>query len=71
MNDITLDYTICQWKPVITGTRITVEFILDQIAAGRSLEWFTQQYGLTIEQLHSAIKFAARNLYYAKAPDYV
>lgn len=70
MKDITLDYNICQWKPTITWTRITVEFILDQIAAGRSLEWFTQQYDLTIEQVYNAVKFAARNLYYAKTPEY-
>lgn len=70
MEYITLDHTICQWKPTITGTRITVEFILDQIAAWRSLEWFVQQYDLTLDQVHHAIKFAARNLYYAKTPEY-
>ena len=50
-------------KPVIKGTRITVELILEQLAAGESIEnILTQHPHLTKEKVSSAVRFALQNL---------
>ncbi len=46
-------------KPAIAGTRITVEFILEQLAAGETIEQIMDGYKLTREQVQAAILFAA------------
>lgn len=47
-------------KPVIKGTRITVEHILRKLAAGQSFdEILTAHPHLTIEDLYAAAGFAA------------
>lgn len=45
-------------KPVIAGTRITVEFILEQLAADETIEQLMDGYGLTREQIQAALLFA-------------
>lgn len=50
-------------KPVIRGTRITVEIILEKLAAGESVAEILVAYPhLTEEQIKAAITFAAANL---------
>lgn len=50
-------------KPVIKGTRITVELILEKLAAGETLQDILVAYPhLTEEQVKAAIIFAAANL---------
>ncbi len=50
-------------KPVIKGTRITVELIVEQLAAGRSIEDLLTSYpSLTREAVLAALQFAANNL---------
>ena len=50
-------------KPVIKGTRITVELILESLAAGESLENLLQSYPrLTKEDISAALTFAAQAL---------
>jgi uncharacterized protein (DUF433 family) len=57
---ITADPKIMLGKPVITGTRITVELILDKLAAGRSVEDILKSYPhLTEEGIRAAIAYAA------------
>lgn len=47
-------------KPVIKGTRITVELILRKFAAGKSFDEILAAHPhLTIEDLYAAIAFAA------------
>ena len=47
-------------KPVIAGTRITVERILDRLAAGETEEQIMKAYPrLTVEAIRMAIKFAS------------
>ncbi len=47
-------------KPVIKGTRITVELILRKFAAGKSFDEILGAHPhLTIEDLYAAIAFAA------------
>ena len=46
-------------KPVIKGTRLTVEMILQSLAAGESIENLLTSYPrLTIEAIHAALAFA-------------
>jgi len=47
-------------KPVIRGTRITVELILDKLAAGETVEQILEDYShLTREGIRAALEFAA------------
>ena len=47
-------------KPVITGTRITVELILERLSAGETIEQILDAYPrLTREGVLAALSFAA------------
>ena len=51
---------IMMGKPVITGTRITVEMILSKLAAGESFEQILEAHPrLTMEAIQAALAFAA------------
>jgi len=55
--------SIMMGKPVIAGTRLTVELILDKLAAGESIEEIIQAHPrLNREAVLEAIAFAARSL---------
>lgn len=57
---ITSDPSVMMGKPVITGTRITVESILDRLAAGESMEQVVKAHPrLTAEAVQAALAFAA------------
>ena len=50
-------------KPVIKGTRITVELILEKIASGESVEAILSSYPhLTREQVLACVDFARKSL---------
>jgi uncharacterized protein (DUF433 family) len=50
-------------KPVVSGTRITVELILEKLAAGEDQKQILDAHpGLTEEQIRAAIAFAAAAL---------
>jgi uncharacterized protein (DUF433 family) len=50
-------------KPIVRGTRISVEFILELIADGGSITEIAQNYPmLTEEDIRQAIQFAAAAL---------
>lgn len=54
---------IMMGKPVIKGTRITVELILESLAAGESVENLLASWPrLTREAIHDALAFAADSL---------
>jgi uncharacterized protein (DUF433 family) len=54
---------IMMGKPVVKGTRITVELILEKIASGESFEQVIEAHPrLTVEAIRAAIAFAADNL---------
>jgi len=57
------DVNIMMGKPVITGTRIPVELILEKIAAGETFEQILEAHPrLTAEAIRAAIAFAAEAL---------
>jgi uncharacterized protein (DUF433 family) len=50
-------------KPVIAGTRITVELILEKLAAGETVEQLLQAHPrLTTAAIRAALDFAAKSL---------
>lgn len=50
-------------KPVIAGTRITVELVLEKLAAGETIEEILSAHPrLTREAIQAALKFAAEAL---------
>jgi len=50
-------------KPVIAGTRITVELILEKLAAGETVEQLLEAHPrLTREAIQAALAFAAEAL---------
>lgn len=60
---IVLDPEIMVGKPVIKGTRLTVDFILNLLAHGMSVAEVLQEYeGLTGEDIQACFLFATRSL---------
>lgn len=60
---IVSDPKVMLGKPVIAGTRITVESILEKLAAGRTQEELLEGYPqLTPESIRAALGFAAKAL---------
>jgi uncharacterized protein (DUF433 family) len=60
---ITSDPKVMMGKPVIAGTRITVELILEKLAAGESVEQVLDAHPrLTLEGIRAAIGFAVQTL---------
>ena len=57
---IVRDPKILGGKPVIRGTRISVEFILRLIENAWSIEKICREYGLKEEQVIAAIKYARK-----------
>ena len=47
-------------KPVIRGTRITVEMVIERLAAGWSVDQLVESYsGVTAEDIHACLAYAA------------
>ena len=62
-NLIQSDPAVMMGKPVVVGTRITVELILEKLAAGESIEQILEAHPrLTREAISAALLFAARSL---------
>lgn len=50
-------------KPVINGTRLSVEFILNRLASGASEKEILENYPrITLEDIHACLAFAAKSL---------
>jgi uncharacterized protein (DUF433 family) len=60
---ISSDPEVMMGKPVVAGTRITVELILEKLAAGESVEQVISEHPrLTAEGIRAAMSFAAEAL---------
>ena len=60
---IEIDPKVCGGKPVIKGTRITVEFILELLANGWSYEEILENYPqLKKEDILEAVRYAVEIL---------
>jgi uncharacterized protein (DUF433 family) len=58
---IVIDPKVMVGKPIIRGTRITVDCILDSLASGMSFEEIAKDYGLTFEDVKAALIYAKRS----------
>ncbi len=60
---INIDPEILKGKPIIAGTRISVEFILELLASGMSVDEIIQEYPyLKKENVLEAIDYARESL---------
>jgi uncharacterized protein (DUF433 family) len=60
---IVSDPSIMMGKPVISGTRITVELILEKLAAGETVDQIIEAHPrLTRQSIQEALSFAAKAL---------
>jgi uncharacterized protein (DUF433 family) len=57
---IMVDSAIRFGRPVIEGTRVPVDVVVGQVAAGRSVEQIADDYDLTREQVLAALTYAAK-----------
>jgi uncharacterized protein (DUF433 family) len=61
MNDrIVIDPKVCHGKPVIRGTRTPVALIAGSLAGGMGFEEVAREYGLTVDDIRAALKFAGK-----------
>ena len=56
---IVVDPAIKGGKPLIKGTRISVELILGRLASGMSYDELAVEYEITKEQILATLKYAA------------
>ena len=57
---ITTDPKICEGKATVTGTRMTVEFVLKLLGAGYTADDVVREYPiLEIEDVHACATFGA------------
>lgn len=60
LNRISVDPAIVHGKPVIRGTRVTVQVILELLAAGETIDELLSEYDeLTRDDVLAALEYAA------------
>jgi len=60
-NHISISPDICNGRPVITGTRITVQTILEFLGAGDSIEDVLAEYpSLSAEDIYACLQYASK-----------
>ena len=60
---ITLNPKVMVGKPVIKGTRLTVEYVLNLLAHGAAVSEVVEEYqGLTKEDVQACLLFATKSL---------
>ena len=58
---ITISPDVCNGKPVVRGTRITVQSVLEFLAAGDSAEAVLEEYpSLKAEDVQACLDYASR-----------
>ncbi len=59
LNRIVSDPRVMAGKPVIRGTRITVDMILQLLASGMKPEEIAEDYNIGLEDIRAALLYAA------------
>jgi|LakMenEpi03Aug12_release.lakeMendotaPanAssembly.Ray.scaffolds.fasta_scaffold263752_3 uncharacterized protein (DUF433 family) len=60
---ITINPQVMVGKPVIRGTRLTVQYILNLLAHGATIDEILDEYqGLTLEDIQACFLFATKSL---------
>jgi len=63
LNRITVNSEIMTGKPVIKGTRLTVDYILNLLAYGSTVQEILGEYeGLTRDDIQACLLFASKTL---------
>jgi uncharacterized protein (DUF433 family) len=63
LEQITINPKVMVGKPVIRGTRLTVEYILGLLAHGSTMEEILAEYpGLVKEDIYASLLFASKTL---------
>ena len=63
MKRLSLDPKVMLGKPVIRGTRLTVEYVLDRLAHGATPDDLVAEYdGLTQDDISACLLFAKQSL---------
>ena len=61
MERIVINNEVLAGKPIVKGTRISVEFILEMLSSGMSIERILEEYPhLKREDILAALEYAAR-----------
>ena len=64
---IEIDPRVCNGRPVISGTRIPVSVVLEQIAKGGAWDAILADYPeLTREDIHASVSYARASLDHAE-----
>ena len=57
---VSVDPNVCHGKPCVTGTRVMVSVILDNLAAGQSVDEILAAYpSVTVEAVRATLAYAA------------
>jgi uncharacterized protein (DUF433 family) len=60
---ITIDPNILVGKPIITGSRLAVEFIIDLLAQGWTTDEILRNYpGITLDDIQACLSYASSML---------
>lgn len=59
---IVIDKNVRFGKPVIKGTRVDVQTVIEQLAAGMTFDDVMREYGLSREDVLAALSYAAHVL---------
>ena len=60
-SSITVDPDICNGKPIIAGTRIPVQTVMEFLGAGDSIEDILEEYpSLSREYIYACLQFATK-----------
>jgi uncharacterized protein (DUF433 family) len=59
---IVVDDGIHSGRPVIKGTRVPVDVLLGQLAAGLTADAVAEEYGVTRDDVLAAVAYAAKTL---------
>ena len=63
LHRIACDSRVVVGKPVIKGTRLTVEYVLNLLAQDSTVQEILDEYdGLTREDIHACLLFASQSL---------
>ena len=59
MVEVVVDEDVRHGKPVIDGTRVTVEEILGMLESGMGFDEIEEEYGLEKEAVQAAVRYAS------------
>lgn len=59
---IVVDPAIRFGKPIIKGTRVPVDLLVGKVASGMGIDEVADEYGVSVEDVRAALRYAAHVL---------